>query len=645
MTVNQLLGGRYQFLQTLGSNSPTNTYLVADTYLPEHPKRVVKRLPLAGRGKRAMQFVLLLLRKKAEALKHVGSHEQIPKILAYFEEDNSFYLVEEFIPGRPFSEILKPGKTFPEATVVRLLQEILKILLVLHSWGVIHRCIKPTNIIQRQIDGKLVLTGFGIFKEISTQNHRSPQATSSATFANPALTYVAPDQFQGQRHFSGDIYSVGIIGIQALTGLTAEELGRLRQAGTSNGRKGNTTFGWTEYARVSPAVAVILDRMVAPQAKQRYQTAAEVLEDLRRLTAGLPPEVRQPHPPDPTQVMAENGAIAPQRSSRPWLFSGMGALVVLVLVLGALALRIPQKMLAQVYVRRAADQAQQGDAPQAIKFYTQAIQAFPTSSAHLKRGIAHAEAGEWQAAQQDLTKAVELNPESGLAYYHRGNVRYELGDRQNALADYTEAVQRDPSLTKAYVNRGSVRADLGDEQGAIADYTAALQQDPNLAGAYLNRCLSRSNVGDHQGAIADCSQAIELEPNSVLAYQNRGLVRRRLGDTDGAIKDFNIAIRLDPDDADPYYNRGIARLEIGDTAGAVKDFDQAIERNPDHPFAYYERALVRQERGDRIGAIADLEYSARLCLDAGMVGCYEDAQFQLSQLQDPTPVEVSVPSQ
>ena len=82
MAVKQLLGGRYQFIKTLGSGVDGGTYLVGDTYLEGHPKCVIKRLPLSGRGPRALQFILLLLQKKAEALQHMGTSEQVPKILA-----------------------------------------------------------------------------------------------------------------------------------------------------------------------------------------------------------------------------------------------------------------------------------------------------------------------------------------------------------------------------------------------------------------------------------------------------------------------------------------------------------------------------------------------------------------------------------
>jgi serine/threonine-protein kinase len=118
-----------------------------------------------------------------------------------------------------------------------------------------------------------------------------------------------------------------------------------------------------------------------------------------------------------------------------------------------------------------------------------------------------------------------------------------------------------------------------------------------------------------------------------LAYQNRGLVRRRIGDTRGAIEDFNIAIRLDPLDADPYYNRGLARYELGDRMGAIADYTEAIQRNPDHVFAYYDRAGIYAADNNLAAALDDFQQAAKLCLDAGRTRCYEDAQYQIRQLQ------------
>lgn len=647
MTGSQLLGGRYQFIQTLSSNQNSKTYLVADTFLDDQPRRVVRQLQLQGRTPKALRFILVLLKKKAEAIKHVGTHDQIPQIIECFEENSSFYLVEEYIEGRSLAEILKPGQRFSEELVRQLLQEILKILLVVHGWGVIHRSIKPSSIIQRHSDGKLVLTGFGVFKEISSQNVRSING-ASPSFLNGASAYSPPEQAHGQRHFSHDIYAVGMIGIQALTGLSAEDLQQIKQSDQGHGRLPES-LSWHSYAQASPQLAEVLDRMVYPQAKHRYRTVAEVLEDLRRLSdwADLP-ESAPLRSSEPEPLAAESSRHLPaskgpkrqansERNGNRRATLGVLTLAGLALILGLVLLQVPQRLWAGYALAQGQKLESQGDEETAIAHYTRSISVFPSAEAYLRRGTAYYELEDWQMAQDDLSRVLEMDAAAALrqeAYYHRGNIRFALGDRPGAIEDYTAAIQIDSTAAAPYVNRGTVRAELGDDQGAIEDYSQAIQNDPNLAAAYLNRCLSRSNLGDHQGAIVDCVQASRIEPNSVAAFQNRGLVRRRLGDPAGAIEDFNIAINLDPQDADPYYNRGLARQEVGDRAGAIADYTTAIELNPTHALAFYDRGLAYWAEGDSENAIADLEKSAKLCLDAGRIDCYEDAQYQIQRIQE-----------
>ncbi|MEB3232604.1 MAG: tetratricopeptide repeat protein [Leptolyngbyaceae bacterium] len=696
MTVKPLLGGRYQFIKTLGSETDDATYLVGDTQSQGHPKCVIKRLSLSGKGPRTLRFILVLLRRKAESLQRIGHHHQIPRILDFFEEKEYFCLVEEFIPGRPLSAILKPQKPLSEAVVIQLLKEILKVLMVVHGWGVIHRCINPSNIIQRQNDGKLVLTGFGIFREISAQDHQPQSPTSEAKPADHRQVYVSLNHLNGERHFNGDIYSVGMIGIQALTGLSALDLAKLRNSWRHNGTAASAHPHWHQYMDISPELRLVVDRMIHEDAEQRYQTVTAVLEDLRQLggeqtngheefstdlssapksggpmTGGhisgqagqttnghQPPEPRPMQPSSPGShsslpaAAATTHAVGPeagqrikepkQLSRRPsapnrrwWLLVGGTGTI---LGLGFLLLsRVPQRAIATFYRHQGEEDLAQGNYDQAIAHYSAALHQHPDGQTYLQRGIAYQNQQQWREAQTDFSQAVQLDPELGEAYYYRGNIRYQLGDRQGALDDYTDAIVFLPSTAetalKSYVNRGSVRGDLGDETGAIEDYSIAIQTDPSMASAYLNRCLSRSNLNDHQGAIADCSQAINLAPNSVRAYQNRGLARRRLGDTAGALEDFNIAINLDPEDPDPHYNRGLARLELGDSLGAIDDFTAAIDLNPNHALVYYDRGLVRVKTGDIPGAIADLRTSSKLCLDAGRQDCYEDAQYQINQLQ------------
>lgn len=660
MSNRPLLGNRYQFVKTLGSDPEGGTYLVVDTVSDDHPKCVVKKLPLFGKSSKVTRFILVLLEKKAEALKQVSNHDQVPKILTYFEEDKHFYIVEEFIPGRPISDALRPGQMYPETDVQQFIREILQILLVVHSWGVIHRCIKPSNLIRRHLDNQLVLTGFGIFKEISTQNSRKNSTHYDhhlrPRHQNGASVYVPMEQVAGQCHFSSDIYAVGIIGIQALTGLPPQELQHMQRVGRANEGYIPESLSWHSYVKVSPEFRRILDRMVSPNPNQRYTTVANVLEELDRILADGNESV-DPSSSDvssnTTQIQSDSvTAIAPppppspnrvsNRPNRSWIM-GVGILALAVGMIGMILNRVPQRLVAAHALRQGNTLQQEGNFEGAIAHYTDALHAFSTADTYAHRGIAYMLSDEPLLAQEDLTRAIELDDTHVDAFYYRGNVRYSLGDLQGALEDYTQAIQLDPNgAIKARVNRGSVRADLGDPVGAIADYDAAIQQNPNLTAAYVNRCLSRSNMNEHQLAIADCTQAIRLEPDSVDAYQNRALVRRRIGETIGAIQDLNIAINLAPDDPDPYYNRGLARIEIGDTTGAIADYTQAIDLDPTHTFAYYDRAIARMNANDAEGAIEDLEQSAKLCLDAGRMGCYRDAQYQLSQalrLQQP-PVDI-----
>jgi tetratricopeptide (TPR) repeat protein len=628
--VNQLLDGRYKFIKVLGSDELEQTYLVGDTKLPGYPKCVVRHLQLSiSKTPRTLSFVLTLLKKKAETLKRFSTHHQLPEILDYFEQGNSFYIVEEFVLGQPLSDEIVPNRPLSEEYVTKLLHEILEILVVVHGWGLVHRSIKPSSLIRRKTDGMLVLTGFGIFKAIGAQGMRSPMH-DAVIYSNGSAAYIPPDQIQGQLNFTSDLYAVGMICIQALTGLSTDDLMRL----SFDSPTGMRELAWRDHAHVNPSLMDILDRMVHPQGEQRYQQASEVLDDLDRIDLNwtLDPKPSTTVTSVPTSRTEERSTPTHLSLNRKWAFV-IAALVGLATVAAAIVMRLPQSLVANYFLERGSNQAQQQENEAAIASYTQAIQVNPNGDAYYQRGLAYNRDRQQQKALDDLTKAIQLNPRLTAAYYQRGNILFELGDTQRALADYTQAIQIDPKSANVYVNRGTARAETGDEQGAIADYTQAIQLNPNLTAAYLNRCLSRSNLNDHQGAIADCNQAINQQPNSVKAYQNRGLARRRVGDLTGAIDDFNIAIRLDSKDADPYYNRGLVRYELGDDQGAIADYTAAIQNDPNHVFAYYDRGIARLAAEDQDGAIADFRQSAKLCLDSGRMGCYEDAQYQLDQLQ------------
>ena len=280
--LDSLLSSRYKILQRLGEGSFGQTYLATDTQRPNSPKCVVKHLKPLRNDDEFMATARTLFQREAETLEKLGSHDQIPRLLAYFEADEEFYLVQDYIPGTLLTQELNARHPWTEAQAIAFLDNILGALAFIHHLGVIHRDLKPDNIIRRQADGKLILIDFGAVKTIQTAINPSLDAArfgNTITIGTPG--YMAPEQAQGRPRPSSDLYSLGIIVIQALTGKTPTQL--------EQGIDGD--FQWSAIHEIHPRLLTIVQQMVRYHFQDRYQQAAEVIEDLSLYTH--PPQFLQ----------------------------------------------------------------------------------------------------------------------------------------------------------------------------------------------------------------------------------------------------------------------------------------------------------------------------------------------------------------
>ena len=266
-----LLAGRYQINRVLGSGGFGITYLAQDIHRPGAPQCVVKYLRPARRDEKFLQIARRLFRTEAEILEKLGKHPQIPQLLAYFEEKKEFYLVQEYVPGNSVSDELPVDKRVPEGQVIELLKGVLEILSFIHEHSVIHRDVKPSNIMRRESDGQVVLIDFGAVKQIQPQERPDHE---SFTVAIGTRGYAPPEQYAGHPSFSSDIYALGMIAIQALTGIPPYQLPLSPETGD---------VSWRHLANVQEEFANILDNMVRYHFAARYQSAAEVMEKLRRI--------------------------------------------------------------------------------------------------------------------------------------------------------------------------------------------------------------------------------------------------------------------------------------------------------------------------------------------------------------------------
>ena len=285
--IGQLLQSRYQVIRELGKGAFGQTYLAQDTQYPGKPYCVVKHLQ--PDDPRSIEKAKQLFAKEAITLAKLGKHDQIPELKAHSETE--FYLVQEFIDGRPLRDEMPPKHDWKENEVIVLLQEILSVLVFIHDEGVIHRDIKPDNIMRRQRDNKLVLIDFGAIKEkLNTPETGTPTVVGSRIYT---LGYAPPEQTAGKPKFNSDIYALGMTAIETLTGVyphlleedndSGEIIWRNNLSGQIIGRNDAGKNIWQNKVPVSSGLAAILSKMVHFSHRERYQSAGEVLQELQKL--------------------------------------------------------------------------------------------------------------------------------------------------------------------------------------------------------------------------------------------------------------------------------------------------------------------------------------------------------------------------
>ena len=275
--IGKILGGRYKIATKLGQGNFSTTFLAIDMQLPNNPQCVVKHLLPQTTDPLILEMARILFDNEAKVLNRLGTHDRIPRLLAHFEEDREFYLVQEFIEGHDLSHEITPGKQLSETETIALLQDILKVLAFVHHHKVIHRDIKPSNLIRRWRDGSIFLIDFGAVKEIGSQVV-NVQGQSAATVPVGTPGYMPTEQAQNQPKLCSDIYAVGIIALKALTGLPVLQLPEDPNTGE---------IIWRDRVQVSSELAEVLDRMVCYHFSQRYQSADEALAALQSLTTPI----------------------------------------------------------------------------------------------------------------------------------------------------------------------------------------------------------------------------------------------------------------------------------------------------------------------------------------------------------------------
>ncbi|XHL96464.1 MAG: tetratricopeptide repeat protein [Microcoleus anatoxicus] len=611
----KILGGRYKIIRRLGGGGFGQAYLAVDTQLPGTPQCVVKQLKPQTAD---LATARRLFDREATTLHELGQgHDQIPRLFAHFEENEEFYLVEEFYEGETLGEELQRLKRFREPQAIALLQDILSVLQYVHSHNVIHRDIKPSNIIRRKGDGKLALIDFGVVKLINSSK-RPALDTNAKTVAVSTLGYTPPEQQNGNPRLNSDIYALGVTAIKALTGKDIRDL----QINLHN---------WREQVQVSDELAAILDKMVRLDFQQRYQRVEDVLGDLDAMVAEFnqPTQVRETEAretearetqvretqvretalrPAPTPASAP---IAPTKgfAFKPWHFVAIAGVVTAALC-GGWKLYEPN-----FYLQQAKQQLDKYQPEKALDTFQKLIDSKPNDpQAWRGRGDALLALARYERSISAYDKALQLQPNDAKTLNKKGETLYELQRYQEALDTHEQALKAADNDPEAWYGKGRAFIGLKRYEDALSAFDKAREIKPQspsvwyskgIALEYLNRRPEALKI--YEEAVGTYDEQLKANPNNLKGWVERGSVLSKLGRFNDVLDSAEKALKVNPDFYPALLLKGNALRLTGKADEALQAYNKALEIRPEDYLTLHNRGTLLAEKGDFVQAIKSFD--------------------------------------
>ena len=602
---HKLLAGRYDILRQLGGGGFGQTYLARDQHLPGKPFCVVKKLQPKVKSPEAWEAAKRLFEVEAVVLHALGHHDQIPHLTAHFEEAQQLYLVQEYISGWVLNQSFKNSLPLTEADTKSLIQEILTLLIFVHQNQVIHRDIKPSNLIRRESDRKIVLIDFGAVKQLTLSSIDDPAIIVGSS------GYAPPEQLLGCSCFESDLYAIGMIGIQALTGYSPKHLQR---------DPDSRELFWRDQADVSPEFAEVLDRLVRYDVNERYGCAEEVLKDLQQSTSACfgasdCKPIDQPISSlGVTATGLEGANFRPIRalsdldpnldpSNIAWIERGDYLLQrqhfreAIAAYDRALHLQ-PEEATLWMKQGMAYDGIQQFE--NAIAAYQKATQHAPNdASVWLKLGVLLENLNRPEEALGVYIKVVELQPDNVWAWHDQGKVLETLGYPNKALLAYSRAVEIKPKFQLAVESRKRILIDRADPYALLqcGHYAEALvlaklahQRDPSNPRTLLTYGTTLAKLQRYDEAIVILDLLLGSESDHAKAWLVRSDILRQRQDWDGALQDVEQALRLDPEQPKTLQAKAQILESMDRFEDAITIYTHILTVHPDEPEVKEERS-------------------------------------------------------
>ncbi len=569
LLIDQILIGRYKIKSYLGGKSGIHTYLADNFWQQERSPCVIKQISLLKSSSRVLGESEFSVAKLSENFEKIDRSIHLPKLLDRFEQNQKFYLVREYIEGKSLKQQLKQQYRLSNTKVIFLLRDVLETLDSAHKQGIIHQNIRPSNLIVRDSDGKVVLIDFGMVSEVIGNLGKIIYPETKA--------YIPPEQMAGRANFSSDIYALGLTGIEALTGVNPQQLKRTE----------TEEITWLSEWEIDSKLAKILDRMVSLDLGKREREARKLLEDLKAI---------------------ENSSNSSKNTIKEWLNVGTKTArqqtlqfnsianrnisVLGAIAAGALVLTLVREFfmpsLRPIYYVYQGETLVEKQPRQALEKFQSVIDLNPNNAnAWRGRGNSLDRLRRFREALSAYDEAIRLNPKDWQAWQDKGNTLFKLEEFTGAIAAYDRVLEQQIDDSKVLNKKGKALAKLGYDRKAFEVQQEAINIDPTNAEALSDLGLSLIGLRRYREALIAFDKVQTLQPQQPQLWQDKGLAFEYLGRLSEGKKVYNEALSIyernlqtQPKDLYSWIEQGNLLSRLGLYDRAITSYHKALAIEP-----------------------------------------------------------------